>query len=349
MAFLSAFFAGVLSGCASVEARKSDHFDGSRFRNPWTVVDKGFLDVLKWKWTSQAKAWSGWKDLEIRDWENRDPERGEFFVSFVNHATHLIQFPGLNVLTDPIYSKRASPVSWAGPKRIHDPGIAFDKLPRIDVVLISHNHYDHMDEETVERLASTFNPLFITPVGNSRWLEEMGAKRIVELDWNERTALPGINGLVTLIPAQHWSQRGFSRDVALWGGFVIEMGPQRVYFAGDTGYAPLFRDLAEKFPSLDLAILPIGAYEPRWFMQAQHMNPEEAVQAHLDLAPRQSMATHFGTFQMSDEGLEDPAQELRVALEKASVDPARFVVPRPGERFQYGKREVGGAERSASD
>jgi L-ascorbate metabolism protein UlaG (beta-lactamase superfamily) len=334
------FLLGWISGCASIEAKKSDHFDGSRFMNPWTRMDKGFLDVLKWKWTSDATEWPKWKELEHVGWMNRVPEQGEFTVTLINHASHLIQFPGLNVITDPIYSTRASPVSWAGPKRIHDPGISFEKLPRIDVVLISHNHYDHMDEETVERLAAAFNPLFISPLGNGQWLEKMGARRIIELDWDERTSIPGIDALVTVVPAQHWSQRGFSKNIGLWGGFVIEAGGHRVYFAGDTGYAPFFTTIGQRFPALDLAILPIGAYEPRWFMQTQHMNPEEAVRAHLDLGARQSMATHFGTFQMADEGLEDPAIELKAALDKHSVDAARFVVPRPGERFQYGKRDL---------
>jgi L-ascorbate metabolism protein UlaG (beta-lactamase superfamily) len=342
MSILPAFLMGWISGCASIEAKRSDHFDGSRFMNPWTRMDKGFLDVLKWKWTSDAKDWPRWKELENAGWTHRDPERGEFSITFINHATHLIQFPGLNVITDPIYSQRASPVSWAGPKRIHDPGVPFESLPRIDVVLISHNHYDHMDEETVERLADAFNPLFISPLGNGQWLEKMGARRIIELDWDERTPIPGIDALVTVVPAQHWSQRGLSKNIGLWGGFVVEAAGHRVYFAGDTGYAPFFGDIAKKFPAIDVAILPIGAYEPRWFMQTQHLNPEEAVRAHLDLGARQSMATHFGTFQMADEGLEDPAIELKAALEKHSVDPARFVVPRPGERFQYGKREVGG-------
>ncbi len=331
----------MVSGCSSVSARRSDHFDGSRFFNPGAKVDKSFWQFLKWQWSRDAAEWPDWRDIELSSPDTSEPSVGEFFVTFINHATHLIRFPGLNVLTDPIYSERASPISWAGPKRIHEPGIPFDQLPRIDVVLVSHNHYDHMDADTVRHLSEVHNPLFVTPVGNKALLEDFGAKRVVELDWWEKTPIPTTNSLVTLVPARHWSSRSlFSRNTALWGGFVIEAGGHRVYFAGDTGYGDFFQDIAERFPGLSLSILPIGAYEPRWFMKEQHLNPADAVRAHLDLQSAQSMATHFGTFRMADEGPEDPSRELGIALVNTQVDPSRFVVPRPGERLRFGERQV---------
>lgn len=316
---------------------KSDHFDGERFFNAENNVDKGFWDLLKWKWSSTKVAWPDWRDIEKQQ-PALVPGPNEISTTYINHATHLIQMGGVNILTDPIFSQRASPVSWAGPKRVYAPAIGIDQLPKIHLVLISHNHYDHMDADSISQLSKKHQPLFVVPLGNKVLLEEMGAKHVIEIDWWADLA-PGsdftkfLGSLqVTLVPVQHWSARGlFDRNRALWGGFVITYAGMKVFFAGDTGYGKVFSEIRKRMGPMDLSLLPIGAYEPRWFMKTQHMNPEDAVQAHLDLESKFSIGTHFGTFQLTDEGIDAPVLALTEALKKRSLTEAQFVAPKPGQ------------------
>jgi L-ascorbate metabolism protein UlaG (beta-lactamase superfamily) len=238
---------------------------------------------------------------------------------------------GLNILTDPIWSHRASPLRWAGPRRVRRPGLAFEKLPPIHVVLVSHNHYDHMDLPTLRRLQQRFAPLFLTGMGNRRYLRKRGLAHVEELDWWQTHSAP--DGLsVTMTPAQHFSRRGlFDGLRTLWGGFLLRAGSKQVYFTGDSAYGDHFRDIARRLGQVDLALLPIGAYEPRWLMQAAHMNPEEAVRAHLDLQPRLSLGMHFGTFQLTDEAIDSPIEELRESLRRFGIAERAFRVPGFGE------------------
>ncbi len=310
---------------------KSDHFDGSHFSNYRNDVDKGFFDVLKWKIQGTATPWPDWVEIE-----KASPSpllgKGEASTTFINHATHLIEIEGLRLLTDPVFSKRTSPVSWAGPVRVHRPAIEMNSLPQTHIVLISHNHYDHMDVDSISELSKKFDPLFIVPLGNKKLIQSMGAKKIIELDWWQETAIDKSDVRVTLVPAQHWSARGlFDRNKALWGGFVVQSPQLKIFFAGDTGYDSIFSDIRKKIGRMDLSILPIGAYEPRWFMKTQHMNPEDAVQAHIDLESRFSLGTHFGTFQLTDEGIDEPKKALKLALEEKKIDLTRFIAPKPGE------------------
>ncbi len=313
--------------------QKSDHFDGERFHNPGMSADsKSMWQVLKWKMTSTVTPWPAMIDNISKPDVAKDLKAGEISTTFINHATHLIQVKGVNIITDPVFSERASPFTFLGPKRVRRPSIEMKDLPHIHVVLISHNQYDHMDSASIAEITKKFDPVFVVPLGNAELIKEMGAKNVIELDWWQQVELPQ-NNLVTLVPAQHWSRRGmFDTNKALWGGFVVTAADQRnIYFAGDTGYGPHFKSIREKFGPLDVSIIPIGAYEPRWFMKEQHMNPEDSVQAHLDLESRFSLGTHFGTFQLTDEGVDEPVSALKIALEKMKVDPKRFVAPDMGE------------------
>ena len=243
-------------------------------------------------------------------------------ITFIGHATFLIQTAAGNILTDPIYSERASPLPWLGPRRVRRPGVRFDDLPVISTILLSHNHYDHCDLPTLRRLRRRFDPIVVTPVGNGRLVRSAGIRRVEELDWWQETTTAGG---ITLTPARHFSARTpFDRNRALWGGFAFRAAGLRIYFAGDTAYGPLFEEIRQRLGPIDLALLPIGAYEPRWFMQAIHMNPEEAVQAHLDLQAAQSLAMHFGTFQLTTEGIDEPAWRLGEAFAIRQVPASRF-------------------------
>ena len=255
------------------------------------------------------------------------PARGTAIavVTFIGHSTFLIQSEAGNILTDPMFSERAGPWSVFGPRRVRPPAIALDALPPISIVLLSHNHYDHCDLPTLRALARRFDPVVITPLGNARLVRSVGIGRVDELDWWQSAATTAVP--ITLVPAHHFSARGMlDRNRALWGGFVFTVGMQRIYFAGDTAYGPFFADIRRRLGPIDLALLPIGAYEPRWFMKAVHMNPEEAVQAHLDLQARESIGMHFGTFQLTTEGIDDPVHDLKRAREARGVSAAFRVV-----------------------
>ena len=251
-------------------------------------------------------------------------------VTFIGHATFLIQTPLGNILTDPMYSERASPLSWVGPRRVRRPAVRFDDLPPISIVLLSHNHYDHADLPTLRRLAARFDPVVVTPLGNGSLVQSSGIRRVLELDWWQHTTAGDFD--ITLTPAQHFSARTpFDRNRALWGGFVIRAERLRIFFAGDTGYADLFGQVRTRLGPIDLAFLPIGAYEPRWFMRAIHMNPAEAVQAHRDLRATRSIATHFGTFRLSGEGIDEPVRALDEARQAANMPEFEFQVLDFGE------------------
>jgi L-ascorbate metabolism protein UlaG (beta-lactamase superfamily) len=244
-------------------------------------------------------------------------------VTFIGHATFLIQTAAGNILTDPVYSEHAGPWNRLGPRRVRPPAIALDALPPISIVLLSHNHYDHCDLPTLGMLAIRFDPLVVTPLGNGRFARAAGIRRVEELDWWQ--SAQGSSVPITLTPAHHFSARGpFDRNRALWGGFMLTADHARIYFAGDTAYAPFFHDIRQRLGPIDLALLPIGAYEPRWFMQSVHMNPAEAVQAHLDLGASESIAMHFGTFQMTAEGIDEPVRALEEARRAKSVPASAF-------------------------
>jgi L-ascorbate metabolism protein UlaG (beta-lactamase superfamily) len=311
----------------------SDHFDGERFFDPDGVPPKSLGEVLRWQFGGNRKraTWPEWAPSPHAD---TPPERvaGETVrLSFVGHASWLIQTSGLNILVDPVWSERVSPFSFAGPKRHNDPGIAFDALPKIDVVLVSHGHYDHLDVATLSKLSARFSLRAITPLGNDAAMR--GATKAEAFDWHDRVEL-GNGVAVTLVPTRHWSARGlFDRNKTLWASFVLETPAGKIYIVCDSGYGEgkHFRCVAEAHGRLRLAILPIGAYEPRWFMRDQHMNPSDAVKALQDCGAEAALAHHHGTFQLTDEAIDAPAMALGEALDEAGIPRERFAVLKPGQ------------------
>ena len=302
----------------------TDHFDGRRFYNPNGANGQPVWMVPRMLLTPRTR-WPSTVPVEPRRPASVGPD--DVALTFVGHATFLVQVGTTNVLIDPVYAERASPVTFAGPRRVRAPGVRFDDLPAISLVLLSHNHYDHCDLGTLRALDRRFHPWLVAPIGNGPLLRSAGIRKVEELDWWQRASAAPLP--ITLTPAQHFSARGPSdRNRALWGGFLIEARGRRILFVGDTGYGPHFREIAARLSPVDLALLPIVAYEPRWFMKDIHMNPAEAVQAHLDLGARRSLGMHWGTFQLTPEGVDEPVRELTKALQERGVPAQQF---RPAE------------------
>lgn len=309
-------------------AKPSDHFDGRRFFNPDGSQKKSFWHLLIWIFTRTRTTWPMVQRDAVRP-SILPVKPDELKLTYVNHATILIQTPQLNVLTDPQWSLRASPFSWIGPKRVQTPGIPISELPIIHVILISHNHYDHLDLPTLKNLQKFFAPVFIVPLGNRNLLEKNGLKRIIEMDWWDQEKFKDV--VITFMPAKHWSARWLhDKYRTLWGSYGIEFANKKIYFAGDTGYGKHFQFIKERWGSPEVALLPIGSYEPRWFMKASHLNPEEAVLAHLDIGAKQSIGIHFGFWQLSDEPFDQPVKDLNVAIKKYQLSPQTFYTLKPG-------------------
>jgi len=338
MAYVAAVLASaeaiICWGCSApfYKGPVSDHFDGTEFFNQERDKKRTFWDFLRWRLTRTAGKWPDWIDDEPG---TRPPERiaGEGLrVTFVNHATILIQTQGLNLLTDPVWSDRVGPGGMTlGPKRVRPPGLKWEDLPPIDVVLISHNHHDHMDVPTLARLQAAYRPVFLVPLGNARLLAQHGIHNTVELDWWQDHTVRG-PVRITLVPARHTSMRGlWDYNRALWGGFVISAPGGPVYFSGDTGFGVHFEQIRAKFGPMRFAMLPIGAYEPSWLMSTVHCSPEDAVRAHKILESRMSMAHHFGTFELADDGLMSPPERLRRAMTRVGLSPDEFILPKHGQ------------------
>lgn len=334
--FLMMTFLIALSGCGNsyYQGPISDHFDGKKFFNSWNPMPDRFLDFLKWRLTADRGFWP--EEVEVT--QTKPPQRvfgTELRVTYVGHATVLIQTAGLNILTDPIWSERASPFSSFGPKRVTKPGVNLADLPDIDIVLVSHNHYDHLDIESLKQLNQRFAPLVITPLGNDTIIhQEIPSMQIKTLDWGENVPLsPSV--FVVLEPMQHWSARGvFDRNEALWGAFVITGEGAPIYFLADAGYAKsLSKQIINKYGPPRLSILPIGAYEPEWFMGYAHVTPAQAVETLRDLGGGFAMATQHEVFPMADEAYSAPRDDLEHALIDYDVDPKLFLVPKVGEWF----------------
>jgi L-ascorbate metabolism protein UlaG (beta-lactamase superfamily) len=312
----------------------SDHFNGKTFFQPGAHLERLFRDFLRWRFTSRRAPWPRTVALSPQP-PPPTPRGSELVATWLGHATYLLQTTQGNLLFDPVFSRRVSPFTWIGPRRVHPVPIPISGLPEITAVCVSHDHYDHCDVASIRQLADRFNPVFIAPLRHHALLAAAGASRIVELDWWQTERLT-TGAEVTLTPTKHWSNRlGTPRNHRLWGGFHIRIKttPQRtVWFVGDSGYdQSVFREIRARCGAPDLAFVPIGAYEPRWFMAPMHMNPTEAVQLHRDIGAGLSLAMHWGTFHLTDEARDAPVQELREAMASVGVGTRGFRVPGPGE------------------
>jgi N-acyl-phosphatidylethanolamine-hydrolysing phospholipase D len=355
----------LFSGCANVNddfnpAKK--HHRADSFQNNYTdATDKSRMDLIRWQWeraraglpkppsSPTPVAQPDMKFVSANNGKTQEPA-----ITWIGHATMLVQMGGLNILTDPIFSDRASPVQFAGPKRYQAPGIALKDLPRIDVVLLSHNHYDHLDTASVKTLNAQPGgaPLFIVPLGVKKWFAAEGITNVQQMDWWDKQTVKTAAGEVEIhfTPVQHWSARGLGdRRATLWGGYALFASDFHAYFSGDTGYSKDFLDTREHFAArqtavlgggFDIALIAVGAYEPRWFMKEQHVNPEEAVQIHLDLQAKRSVGVHWGTFDLTDESLDQPPKDLAAARAAKKLPQEAFDVMAIGQTLKLPRRKV---------
>ena len=312
----------------------SEHFNGKRFLNLGNVKRRE-RPMSVWKW-AVSRPKSDWKERPNLVLSTAPPQRvegTELRVTFVNHATVLIQTQGLNIVTDPVWAQRLSLFTHlrVGPKRFREPGISFEQLPPIDVVLISHNHYDHMDIETLKTLQERWHPKIYTGLGNARYLRRYGIAQSTDMDWWDDVQLSPLVKLVC-VPAQHFSSRAISdRDATLWCGFVLETKDGNIYFAGDTGYGDFVQRLKARWSSFRLALLPIGAFKPEWFMGPVHISPDQALQIHRELQVKTSVAIHFGTFRLADDKQDEPAERIKELLAQATEPKSDFRLLENGE------------------
>lgn len=316
---------------------ESDHFDGRIFFNPEGRPPGSFSDLMRWQIGESRSKWpSEWPSPFAQAKPERRVEGNRLVVTMVGHATLLIQTAGLNILTDPVWSQRVSPVGFAGPSRVNAPGIAFEDLPPVDLVLLSHNHYDHLDLVTLSRLRAAYNPQVITPLGNDAIVHgHVPTMRVAAHDWGETLLFRSVP--IHVEPVHHWSARGMGdRRMALWAGFVIGAPGGNIYVVGDTGFhgGVNYRAAAQKHGGFRLAVLPIGAYEPRWFMEPQHQNPAEAVEGMLLANAAFAAGHHWGTFQLTNEPVEEPREHLHAALDAGGVARERFRPMLPGEVWE---------------
>jgi len=313
----------------------SDHFDGTHFFNPGGRKPRSISEVLRWQISKSRDKWPSRYPSSHEGAKPQDKHEGARpVITMIGHATLLIQMAGRNFITDPVFVERASPVQFAGPKRVNPPGVRFEDLPKIDYVLLTHNHYDHLDLASLDRLSREHGATIVCPLGNDAIIgRKTFDARFMVGDWHDSFDLGG--GLkLHFEPCQHWSARGVKdRRMALWSAYVLEHEAFKLLHVGDTGFGDgkPYRDIAERHGSVDLAILPIGALEPRWFMEGQHQDPYEAVKGMKIIGAKRAVGHHWGTFQLTDEGLEVPLERLADALSKAGLNENVFPALRPGQ------------------
>ncbi len=328
----------LVAGCTAAPVYtgpKSDHFNGSVFKNHLSA-EKNFADIFRLSATYPFKKtrWPKKTEGPAADPVTNIVRKG-IAATLINHSTVLLQVDGINILTDPVFSQRASPFSRIGPKRVTPPAISIAELPPIDVILISHNHYDHLDIASLTSILSRDKqrsaPLILAGLGNGGLFDKHKIENYRDLDWGQAEKYRQIT--FEFVETRHRSGRGISDQMkTLWGGFVIQTAAGNIYFGGDTGYGPHFRETRARFNTFALALIPIGAYEPRWFMEPVHLNPEDAVLAHNDLNSDLSIAIHHSTFQLTHEGIDQPKTDLEIAIKKHSIANSSFITPAFGEK-----------------
>ncbi|MDF1780682.1 MAG: MBL fold metallo-hydrolase [Alcanivoracaceae bacterium] len=319
------------------ELAKVRPFYKGRYRNFTRTASHGLSQLLKWQ-TAPGRRFPKGKEFPLIKPDAQAlvsaPDAPQ--LTWIGHSSFLFQFAQCNVLTDPVFAERASPLTFAGPKRYTDAAMQVADLPRIDIVLLSHDHYDHLCEKTVTQLHARFGDelLFCIPEGLTSWFAKRGIHNVVELRWWQSATIP--QGEVFCVPAQHFSGRGpFDRNASLWCGWIFEIQGYRLFFAGDTGYGPVFETIGELFAPIDLALIPIGAYDPRWFMGPVHVAPEDSVRIHRDIGAKQSIAMHWGAFVLTDEPMDEPPQKLQQALQEQNIDADAFLVMAHGQTLQF--------------
>lgn len=311
------------------KGEKSDHFDGEKFVNIDRAHDLDYWAFLQFILFRTDGYWADYYPQKIDGNPPMRTAEGELKVTFINHASTLVQFDGINVLTDPVWSEYTTPIPPIGPQRRRPAGIDFDKLPPIDVVIISHNHYDHMDFATLKRLKEKFNPLILYPLGNKPLFEDYELPNSKDMDWWDSVTVKGKG--ITFVPARHFSNRGITdRNGTLWGGYVFSTSAGPVYFAGDTGFGIHYTKIRERYGKIRFSILPIAPIEPRSFMSEIHQDAREAVMAHIELQSQKSMGIHFGTFKQAGDAMTAPIDSLIVGLRDLGVSPKDFILPGQG-------------------
>lgn len=325
---------GYLLSAKGYDGNKTDHFDGKKFQNLSGVPANGLPQVFKYITTRKPEAWTRNYETFVRDTPLEIPEHHQVKITFVNHSTFILRYDNMTVLTDPVWSKRCSPVQFAGPARFRPPGVRFEDLPPIDLVVISHNHYDHLDKITIQKLIKEHNPKFVVPLGLDHLIRKWGATHIEALDWWQTSSFNDLK--VKSVPANHFTSRGtFDRDQTLWCGYILEKNGHKVYFAGDTGYGDIFKEIGKHEVTIDVSLIPIGAYLPRWFMSPIHVSPKESVMIHKDVNSQQSIGMHFGTFALADDGPDRPLIDLSQERKKQGIEDKAFIVPEEGHTYTY--------------
>ena len=313
---------------------KTDHFDGKRFINLSGAPTNGLAEVFKFLTTREPEPWIRDYETYVRVVPLTSPDSNNVQITFVNHSTFIIQYEGMTVLTDPVWSQRCSPVQFAGPARFRPPGVRYEDITSVDVVVLSHNHYDHLDKITIQNLIKDHNPKFIVPLGLDHLIRKWGATDVQALDWWESSSMNDFS--VQSVPANHFTSRGtFDRDVSLWCGYILERDGHKIYFAGDTGYGEIFKEIGKREGPIDVSLIPIGAYLPRWFMSPIHVSPKESVLIHQDVQSKHSMGMHFGTFALADDGPDRPMIDLAKAKEFHKIADDKFVVPEEGHSYKF--------------
>ena len=326
---------GYLLSVRGYQGPLSDHFDGKRFINPSQIPANGLKEVGNYISTRKPDKW-----LDTRSTpQTPDPipsptSETRIQYTFINHSTFLIQVDGVNILTDPIWSYRCSPFQFAGPHRWRPPGVAFENLPEIHLVLLTHNHYDHMDATTLKRIFRKWQPQVIVPLGLTAQVKKYGALKITELDWWQASTVNNLS--VTATPANHFSSRGlFDRDKTLWCGYHLRAADGlSLYYAGDTGYSNIFKEIGRRVGPMDLSFIPIGAYLPEWFMSPIHISPPQAVQVHKDVQSHKSVAMHFGTFPLADDNPERSKAALMASRSEQGLADDAFIIPKEGVTYR---------------